>query len=102
MFLFYNGKIGYNNLVDTLNTLSRYYINPLYANSARNLGTDPANPEDSYTFFENDYITQELEYKAESGYNVSDSGQMTKEMLVSPNKPIWLSRQENSSYNKRY
>lgn len=91
MFLYCNGKDGYNNLVDTLNTISQYYINNKYAESARSLGTNPANPEDEYTFYIKDYITQEMGYKASSKLEyTTDVSKMTTQMRKSPNKCIWL------------
>lgn len=91
MFLYYNGKTGYNNLVDTLNTLSKYYINTLYANNARNLETDPSNPTDQYTILEDRFITEGMNYKDSSVDNSLDYTQLTDEMRNSPQKEIWTS-----------
>lgn len=92
MCLYYNGKTGYNNLVDTLNILCKYYINTLYANNARNLGTDPNNSTNQYTILENHFITEDMNYKDTSLNVFLDYNQMTKEMKNSPQKAIWVSR----------
>ena len=44
--LYLNGKVGYNNSVSTLNTISRLYENNNYTveNSGRSVGTNPTNP----------------------------------------------------------
>ena len=42
-------KIAYNNLVSTLNTFSRYYINDKYAEKARCVGSNPITPDDNET-----------------------------------------------------
>lgn len=86
----FNGKTGYNNLVDTLNTLCEYYVNTIYADDARNIGTDPSSPkEDKYTILEENFITKDMGYKS-SYNNLQDFSTMTNEMKMSPKKAIWL------------
>lgn len=46
------GRIGYNNIIDTLNKVSSYYANEKYTISARALGTNPKNPIDTDTWDE--------------------------------------------------
>ena len=41
--LFLRGKTGYNNVVQTLNTMCGYYVNPKYAISGRSIGSDVNN-----------------------------------------------------------
>lgn len=77
-------------MVDTLNILSRYYINTLYASSARNFGTNPSNPEDTTTVLEDKFITKDMSYKLDVGTSM-DFSQMTNEMRSSPQKAIWVS-----------
>ncbi len=42
-------KIAYNKIVSTLNTFSRYYVNPKYAISGRSVGSNPITPDDNET-----------------------------------------------------
>ncbi len=44
-----NAKLGYNNVISTLNFMSDNYINPKYAISARTIGSNPENREDTTT-----------------------------------------------------
>ncbi len=42
-------RIGYNNVITTLNSMSQKYINEKYATSARSIGSNPDNPTDTIT-----------------------------------------------------
>lgn len=44
-----SGKIGYNNSITTLNTMSSYYVNEKIATSGRSIGSNPLDPTDKVT-----------------------------------------------------
>ena len=47
--VYLSGNIGYNKVVETLNTFSGYYQNATLSNGARIVGTNPTNPVDQET-----------------------------------------------------
>ena len=51
-------KIGYNNVVDTLNGFCSNYVDTRYATSGRSVGSDPINPKDTVT----DTVRLDFEY----------------------------------------
>lgn len=90
--LIIKGKTGYNNLVQTLNTVSNHYKNSNYAESARSLGSDPLNPDGEKNIFEGqfEYLKNRKDIICPDEKYVEDYGKLSSEMKTSPNFPIWM------------
>lgn len=72
-YLYLNGGVGYNEVVDTLNTFSRNYENTEFTveNAARIVGTNLANPAD--TASGNVIFTVEFNGSTDSGLKTEDA-----------------------------
>lgn len=69
--LYLSGKVGYNKLVETLNTFSANYENENLSKSSRIVGTDPTNPVDTAT--ENVQLKVPFNGSTDSGLKTEDT-----------------------------
>jgi len=110
--LYLQGKDGYNNLVSTLNTMSSYYINTSYANTARGVGsnrTDPAGRSELFTSPFYAYIEQYAnDYIKNDSYYMEDITAMENANTKALGEKYWLAGRDvvtsstAANFNGRY
>ena len=92
--LYMKGNTGYTNLVQTLNTLSGYYINANYASSARALGSSPSDTQTSVgntaKYSGTDSRVPADIYDADTNYNSDDNQLNKKAQLKRATGSTWL------------
>ena len=92
--LYIKGDIGYANLVQTLNTLSGYYINSNYATSARSLGSFPSDTQTSVGNTElysgSDTHVPTNIFNADRNYNIDEAQLNKNSQLKQATGAVWL------------
>lgn len=92
--LYIKGDTGYANLVQTLNTLSGYYINPNYASSARSLGSLPSDLQTSLgntdKYSGSDSHVPTTIYADDTNYTMDETQLNKKSQLKQATGAVWL------------
>jgi hypothetical protein len=89
-----NGKVGYNKLVATLNTIASKYVNTTYASSGRSVGSNRTSPTGASSYYTNSsysYIASSAKdmIVADSDYK-TDFNAMTNAGMANIGADYWM------------
>jgi len=96
---------GYNNLIETLNTMAGKYVNTIYANSGRSVGSLPTDTQTSTgttELYSNSYAWMATfgwnnKYKVGDLNYITDEKAMTSAGVKTISKEYWMASRSNGS-----
>lgn len=100
-----SGKDGYNNIVSTLNGMSRYYINEKYAKSARSVGSNPNNPEGFSEYYITKYTgfsSYDNQFIVDDSFYITDLEAINTSDIKKINQSYWLASRDIDNSTSNY